>query len=47
MLLLFTPGAPREDYVETLAGGGRRAGATQQDWAEFYLRLDTFWVDGA
>ena len=47
MLLLFTPGAPREDYFETLADGARRAGMTEQDWTEFYLRHDTFWVDGA
>jgi quercetin dioxygenase-like cupin family protein len=44
MLLLFTPGAPREDYFETLADGARRAGMTEQDWTEFYLRHDTFWV---
>ena len=44
MLLLFTPGAPREDYFETLADGARRAGMSEQDWTEFYLRHDTFWV---
>ena len=45
MLLLFTPGAPREDYFETLADGARRAGMSEQDWTDFYLRHDTFWVE--
>ena len=44
MLLLFTPGAPREDYFETLADAARRDAMTQQEWAEFFLRHDTFWV---
>jgi quercetin dioxygenase-like cupin family protein len=44
MLLLFTPGAPREDYFETLADAARRAEMTAEDWTEFYLRHDTFWV---
>ena len=38
MLLLFTPGAPREDYLETLAA------MDDDDWAAFFLRHDTFWV---
>jgi quercetin dioxygenase-like cupin family protein len=45
MLILFTPGAPREDYFETLADGARRAGMSEEEWAEFYLRHDTFWVE--
>ena len=44
MLLLFTPGAPREDYFETLADAARRQAMTDEDWAEFYLRHDTFWI---
>ena len=44
MLLLFTPGAPREDYFETLADAARRDAMTPEDWAEFFLRHDTFWV---
>jgi quercetin dioxygenase-like cupin family protein len=44
MLLLFTPGASREDYVETLADAARREAMTGQDRAEFFLRHDTFWV---
>ena len=47
MLLLFTPGAPREDYFETLADAARREAMTPEDWTAFFLRHDTFWVDGA
>jgi len=41
MLLLFTPGAPREDYFETLAAA---APMTAEERAEFMLRHDTYWV---
>lgn len=41
MLLPFAPGAPREDYFETLAAGGD---LSEEEWAEFMLRHDTFWV---
>jgi mannose-6-phosphate isomerase-like protein (cupin superfamily) len=44
MLLLFTPGAPREDYFETLADAARREAMTPEDWTEFFLRHDTFWL---
>ena len=44
MLLLFTPGAPREDYFETLADAARREAMGEDDWAAFFLRHDTFWV---
>ena len=44
MLILFAPGAPREDYFETLADAARRADMDQQQWAEFYDRHDTYWV---
>ena len=47
MLLLFTPGAPREDYFETLADAARRDAMGDDDWAEFFLRHDTFWVVGS
>ncbi|MCV2488426.1 cupin domain-containing protein [Geodermatophilus sp. YIM 151500] len=47
MLLLFTPGAPREDYFETLAHAARRDAMTEEERAAFYLRHDTFWVDPA
>ncbi|MDN3355999.1 cupin domain-containing protein [Actinomadura sp. DC4] len=45
MLILFAPGAPREDYFETLAdvGAGRRE-LTPEEWEEFYLRHDTYWT---
>ena len=44
MLILFAPGAPRQDYFETTA---RLAGGLQLSDAEktaFYLRHDTFWT---
>src|SRR5215207_869397 len=45
MLLLFAPGAPREGYFEGLvdvAASGRQP--SDEEWAEFYLRHDTYWV---
>ena len=45
MLPLFTPGAPREDYFETLvevARGNRTL--TDEEWVEFYRRHDTYWL---
>ena len=44
MLILFAPGAPREDYFETLAevAAGRVLG--DEERAEFNLRHDTFWL---
>ena len=44
MLILFAPGAPREDYFETLADAARRDAMNQEQWAEFYDRHDTYWV---
>jgi hypothetical protein len=44
MLLLFAPGAPREDYFETLADSVRRDALTEEERAEFFLRHDTYWV---
>lgn len=41
MLLMFAPGAPREDYFETLA---RTEPMTGQQRAEFMLRHDTYLV---
>jgi mannose-6-phosphate isomerase-like protein (cupin superfamily) len=45
MLLLFTPGAPREEYFEWLdeIGKGLRT-LTEPERAEFMLRHDTYWV---
>ena len=44
MLLMFSPGAPREDYFETLDRVGRGETMTDDERAEFMLRHDTFWV---
>ena len=44
MLLHFAPGAPREDYFETLADAGRREAMDEEARAAFMLRHDTFWV---
>jgi mannose-6-phosphate isomerase-like protein (cupin superfamily) len=41
MLILFTPGAPREDYFERVATA---KDMTEPDREEFFLRHDTFWV---
>jgi quercetin dioxygenase-like cupin family protein len=46
MLLLFTPGAPREDYFETLADAVRREAMDDEARAAFFLRHDTFWTGG-
>jgi quercetin dioxygenase-like cupin family protein len=45
MLLLFTPGAIREDYFETLVevGKGNRT-LTDEEWTEFFFRHDTYWL---
>ena len=43
MLILFAPGAPREEYFETTA---RLAGGlvlSEDDKTAFYLRHDTYW----
>lgn len=44
MLILFAPGAPREDYFETLADRARREAMDEAAWAAFYARHDTYWV---
>lgn len=41
MLLMFAPGAPREDYFETLARGEEM---TEEQRAEFMVRHDTYWI---
>ncbi len=41
MLLLFAPGAPREDYFETLASAEPM---TAEERTEFMLRHDTYWL---
>ncbi|MCP9971958.1 hypothetical protein [Actinomadura madurae] len=45
MLLLFTPGAPREAYFEELAeiaATGRQLG--DDEWTDLYLRHDQYMV---
>lgn len=45
MLLLFAPGAPREEYFETLAEWavtGKRP--SPEEYEEFMLRHDTYWL---
>jgi mannose-6-phosphate isomerase-like protein (cupin superfamily) len=44
MLILFAPGAPREDYFETLARVSTGESMTDEERAAFMLRHDTFWV---
>ena len=44
MLLLFTPGAPREEYFETLAGIGFGRAVTADERADLYRRHDTYWI---
>jgi mannose-6-phosphate isomerase-like protein (cupin superfamily) len=45
MLILFAPGAPREQYFEGLAEIARSGvRPSAEEMAEFYLRHDTFWV---
>ena len=44
MLLMFTPGAPREDYFETLAAVGRGGTLTDDERVQFMLQHDTHWV---
>lgn len=44
MLLLFAPGAPREDYFETLAEVARGRTMTEEERADFFLRHDNVWL---
>jgi len=44
MLLMFTPGAPREDYFETLDAVGRGAPMSADERVAFMLQHDTYWV---
>jgi quercetin dioxygenase-like cupin family protein len=44
MLLMFTPGAPREDYFETLHSLGYGGTMTDDERAAFMLQHDTYWV---
>jgi quercetin dioxygenase-like cupin family protein len=46
MLILFAPGATREDYFETLARVGEGFTMTDEERAAFFVRHDTWWVPG-
>src|SRR4029453_18925047 len=41
MLILFAPGAPREDYFERVATTSQMS---KEERTEFFLRHDTFWT---
>jgi mannose-6-phosphate isomerase-like protein (cupin superfamily) len=44
MLILFAPGAPREEYFETLAALRKGKKLSEEELAEFYVRHDTYWT---
>lgn len=44
MLIHFSPGAPREDYFETLARVAAGEPMDDEERAAFYLRHDNHWV---
>ena len=43
MLILFAPGAPREEYFETTARLAAGLVLTDEEKTAFYLRHDTYW----
>ena len=43
MLILFAPGAPREDYFETLARVSQGLVLSDEEKTAFYLRHDNHW----
>lgn len=45
MLLMFTPGAPREAYFETLKALGEGLTMSEEERDAFYLAHDNIWVD--
>lgn len=45
MLILFAPGAPREEYFETLARVSDGLALSDDERAALYLRHDTYWVE--
>ena len=44
MLILFAPGAPREDYFETLALVAEGLVLSEDERLEFFMRHDTYWL---
>ena len=45
MLLLFSPGAHREPYFETLDALTRGLSLSDTEWDAFYAAHDNHWVD--
>lgn len=45
MLILFAPGADREDYFETLDRIGRGLVLSDEERAAFFVRHDTYWLE--
>jgi mannose-6-phosphate isomerase-like protein (cupin superfamily) len=43
MLILFSPGAPREEYFETTARFATGLVLSDEEKAAFYVRHDTYW----
>jgi hypothetical protein len=43
-LMLFVPGAPREEYFETLAEVAAGKTFTAQEWRQFCIRHDSYFV---
>jgi mannose-6-phosphate isomerase-like protein (cupin superfamily) len=44
MLILFAPGAPREDYFETTARMAAGLVLTDEEKKALYVRHDTYWI---
>ncbi|HEX2177325.1 MAG TPA: cupin domain-containing protein [Nocardioidaceae bacterium] len=44
MLLLFTPGGPREEYFETLFDVANGRLLSEQERADLYIRHDNHWI---
>ena len=44
MLLMFSPGAPREEYFETLKKLGEGLTMTDEEKDAFYLAHDNYWI---
>jgi len=44
MLILFAPGAPREEYFEQVAAMAKRS---EEERMAFFLKHDTFWTEEA
>jgi oxalate decarboxylase/phosphoglucose isomerase-like protein (cupin superfamily) len=45
MLILFSPGTPREGYFQALAEIAAGRQITDEEWAEICLRYDNYFID--